>query len=312
MFGPLLSAIACLACLILIGFIGGKLKIIDAVSTERLSVLVMKIGQPFLIINSIISQQYSPERLKIGLSITLLGVCMHACMAAVAYFLSKPIKQFDARKISRYAMFFANCGFIGFPIAESVLGKEGLFYGAFFILSFHLFVWTLGIVILAEGRKDIKITPKSIFLNFGTVPCAIGFLIFVTRLPLPDFVLTLSSYLAGICTPLSILIAGSNIARRNLKAMFTNKTIYFTAFIKLIFMPLAVSTVLWLIGLPDYMVIFGTIMAAMPSASVATMFGEMYRIDPGYAAELVGTSTILCTFTILPMVTYAQWLCSLR
>lgn len=309
---PLLSAIACLASLLVIGFLAGKLKILDEVSTERLSTLIVKIGQPFLIVNSIISQEYSSENLKTGLKILLLGVCMHAGMALLAHFFAKPIKNFDKKKLSEYCMFFANCGFVGFPIAESVLGKEGLFYGAFFIMSFHLFVWTYGIVILARGRKDIKITVKDIFINYGTLPCAIGFLIFFSRIPLPSFVYTLTGYLAGICTPIAIMISGANIARRSLKTMFLDKRIYYTSAIKLIVMPLITSTVLWLLGLPEYMVLFGTIMAAMPSAAVVTMFGEMYRINPGYAAELVGSSTIFSTITIFPVVTYAQWLCSLR
>lgn len=308
----LFSATACLASLLVIGFLAGKLKIMDEVSTERLSTLIVKIGQPFLIVNSIISQEYSDENLKTGLKILLLGICMHAVMALLSHFFAKPIKNFDKKKLSEYCMFFANCGFIGFPIAESVLGKQGLFYGAFFIMSFHLFVWTYGIVILARGRSDIKITPKNIFLNFGTLPCAIGFLIFFSRVPLPAFVYTLTGYLAGICTPLSIMISGANIARRSLKKMFLDKKIYYTAAVKLVFMPLIASVVLWLLGLPEYMVIFGTIMAAMPSAAVVTMFGEMYKINPGYAAEIVGSSTIFCTATIFPVVSFAMWLCSLR
>ena len=310
MIESLLSAIACLFALLVIGFVGGKLKILDETSTEKLSNLIIKIGQPFLIINSIISQEYSKENLKTGLGILLLGICMHTGMAILAHFFAKPIKDPDHKKISEYSMFFANCGFIGFPIIESVYGKQGLFYGAFFILSFHLFVWTYGIMILARGRKDIRITPKNIILNYGTVPCMIGFLIFLSQIRLPGFVYTLSGYLAGICTPISIMISGANIARRSLKQMFSSRKVYYTAAVKLVLMPLIVATVTALLRLPEYMVIFGSVMAAMPSAAVVTMFGEMYKIKPGYAAELVGASTVFCTLTILPAVTYAQWLCS--
>ncbi len=308
----LVSTIATLGLLLLIGWIAGKLNIVDAVSTERLSTLIMKIGQPFLIINSLISQEYSRENLYTGLKILALGLCMHTFMAVIAFLCSRGIKDFDEKKLSEYAMFLANCGFIGFPIVEALYGAEGLFYGAFYIVSFHLFVWTWGVLILARGREDIKITPKKILFNFGTIPCLIGFLLFVSHIPLPDFATRLSGYLAGICTPISIIISGANIARRSLKKMLTNKNVYRVCAVKLIVMPLAVTLVLWLLGLPDYMVVFGSIMASMPCPAVVTMFGEMYRISPGYAAELVGSSTIFCVVTILPMVTLAQTLCSLR
>lgn len=304
----LVSTIATLALMLIIGFIGGKLGYIDDISTERLSTLIVKIGQPFLIINSLISLDFTAENLKTGLKILLLGLCMHAVMAAIAYLLARPVKPFDERKLSEYSMFFANCGFVGFPIVESIYGAEGLFYGAFFIVSFHLFVWTWGIMILARKRDDIKVTPKKILFNFGTMPCAIGFLIFISNIPLPDFAYDLAGYLAAICTPISLIISGANIARRSLKKMFTNRNVYYVCFVKLVAMPFLMATLLWAIGLPEYMIVFGGIMAAMPCPAVVTMFGELYRISPGYAAELVGASTVFSVITILPMVSYASLL----
>lgn len=304
----LLSTVATLALLLILGYGSGKLGYVDSVSTERLSTLIVKIGQPFLIINSLISQEYSDENLKTGLKILLLGLCLHAFMAAIAFLLSRPVKDFDEQKLSEYSMFFANCGFIGFPIVNSIYGAEGLFYGAFYIVSFHLFVWTWGILILARKRKDIKVTAKSIIFNFGTMPCLIGFVLYASQIPLPAPVLQLSSYLAAICTPISIIISGANIARRSLKKMLTNKNVYWVNIVKLIVMPFCVALATWAIGLPEYMIVFGTIMAAMPCPAVVTMFGELYRISPGYAAELVGSSTIFCTLSIFPMVTFAQFL----
>ena len=304
----LLSTVATLALLLIIGFGAGKLGYVDALSTERLSTLIVKIGQPFLIINSLISQEYSAENLKTGLKILALGLCLHAFMALIAFLLARPVKDFDEQKLSEYSMFFANCGFIGFPIVNSIYGAEGLFYGAFYIVSFHLFVWTWGILILARKRKDIKVTPKSIIMNFGTMPCLIGFVLYASQLPLPAPVLQLSSYLAAICTPISIIISGANIARRSLKKMLTNKNVYWVNVVKLVVMPFLVALATWLIGLPEYMIVFGTIMAAMPCPAVVTMFGELYRISPGYAAELVGLSTIFCTLSIFPMVSFAQFL----
>lgn len=306
----LLSTVATLALLLIIGFGAGKLGYVDALSTERLSTLIVKIGQPFLIINSLISQEYSSENLKTGLKILALGLCLHAFMALIAFLLARPVKDFDEQKLSEYSMFFANCGFIGFPIVNSIYGAEGLFYGAFYIVSFHLFVWTWGILILARKRKDIKVTPKSIIMNFGTMPCLIGFVLYASQLPLPAPVLQLSSYLAAICTPISIIISGANIARRSLKKMLTNKNVYWVNVVKLVVMPFLVALATWLIGLPEYMIVFGTIMAAMPCPAVVTMFGELYRISPGYAAELVGSSTIFCTLSIFPMVSFAQFLAS--
>ena len=308
-FTSLLSTIATLALLLAAGITTGKLKIIDEVSTAKLSTLIVKLGQPFLIINALIGIEATPENIRSGFLILLLGLGIHIFMAVLAHLFAKPIKGFDERKLTEFGMLFTNCGFIGFPILDSIFGDGiGSFMGAFYVIAFHLFLWTWGIMILARKRDDIKVTPKKILFNFGTMPCAIGFLIFISNIPLPDFAYDLAGYLAAICTPISLIISGANIARRSLKKMFTNRNVYYVCFVKLVAMPFLMATLLWAIGLPEYMIVFGGIMAAMPCPAVVTMFGELYRISPGYAAELVGASTVFSVITILPMVSYASLL----
>lgn len=311
-FSSLFSVIACLALLIAVGFIGGKVNIIDETSTERFSVLIVKIGQPFLIISSIISQECTPEKLRTGLMFLVFGLILQCGLCLIATLAVKPFKRLDKRKLAHFSMFLANCGFMGFPVIESMYGKEGLFYGAFYLMSFHLVMWTLGVSIVGSGNAGFKLKAKDVFLNYGTVPCVIGFAIFVSRLPMPDFVLSLSSYLAGLCTPISLLITGANLSHRSLKKMFLDPKIYYTAAFKLVVMPVVAATLLWLCGLPELVVMFGTVMAAMPTAAVLTMFAEIYDVSPGFAAEIVGSSTLFSTVTIVPVVYYAMWLCSLR
>lgn len=321
----LFTTIITLALLLLTGFTAGKTKIVDEVTTAKLASVTVKIGQPFLIINGMIGQKCTAENIKTGLFILLISVGMHAVMAVIAYFCAKGIRDLDERKLSEFGMIFANCGFIGFPILEALLGDLGLFYGAFYIFGFQVISWTWGIIILARKRPDIKLTPKKIIINFGTVPSVIGFLLFlsgvfypenVSMFPesirfLPESFRSLSGYLGSLCTPLSMLITGANLARRDLRKMFTSKPVYLVNFVKLIVMPLVITTLMWLLGFNDTMVLFGAVMAALPCAAVVTMFGEMYSISPGYAAELVGSTSILCIATLFPMIWYAQFLLTL-
>lgn len=311
-FTSLLSTIATLALLLAAGVTCGKLKIVDEVSSAKLSTLIVKLGQPFLIINALIGIEPTQENIKNGFLILGLGLLIHIFMAVLAHLLAKPIKGFDERKLTEFGMLFTNCGFIGFPILESIFGETGLFYGAFYIISFHLFTWTWGIAILARGRDDIRITPKKALVNFGTIPSLIGILLFLSGLQLPAFVTDFSGYVASLCTPISMLITGANLSRRGMKSMLTNPSVYLTNVTRLLIMPLAVTTVLWLVGVPDYMVVFGCVMAAMPTAAVITMFGEMYSISPGCAAELVGSTSLVSVATLLPVIKFAEFLCEHR
>ena len=311
-FTSLLSTIATLALLLAAGIVTGKLKIVDEVSTAKLSTLIVKLGQPFLIINALIGIEPTPENIKSGLLILALGTGIHIFMALLAYLLAKPIRGFDERKLTEFGMLFTNCGFIGFPILESIFGETGLFYGAFYVVSFHIFTWTWGLAILARGRDDIKITPKKALVNFGTIPSLIGIVLFLSGLQLPEFLTDFSGYVASLCTPISMLITGANLSRRGMKSMLTNPSVYLTSVTRLVLMPLAVTTALWLVGVPDYMVVFGCVMAAMPTAAVITMFGEMYHISPGCAAELVGSTSLLSVATLMPVIKFAEFLCQHR
>lgn len=310
-FTSLLSTIATLFLLLVAGYVAGRLKIVDETSSKNLSTLIVKVGQPFMIINSLIGLEYSAENLKTGLLVLCLGLGMHVVLAVLSFVGALPIKGLDERKVGEFSMVFTNCGFIGFPILESIFGAEGLFYGAFFIISFHLATWTWGIAILARQRADIRLTVKKALVNFGTIPSLIGFLLFVSRIPLPEAFTDFSAYLASLCTPIAVIITGANLARRSLKKMLTSPLVYYVNLWRLVIIPMAVTVLLWVIGIPDNFVIFGCVMAAMPTAAVATMFGEMYDIQPGLAAEFVGSTSILCTATLVPVISFAAWLVSM-
>lgn len=297
----LISTVACLFLLLATGYAARRLGIINDAFSKGLSTLIIKIGQPALIINSLIRTKYTAEGLREGMIIAVIGFGLHAVMALYAYFACKPIRDLDERKLSEFALVFTNCGFIGFPILESILGETGLFWGAFFFISFHTLTWTWGILILARGRDDIKPRPRNILLNFGTVPVAIGLALYLSRIPIPDFVLSFSSYLASLCTPISMLITGALLATMPLKSLFTSGKLYAVTAQKLLVIPLLVCALMTLCGIPDEYTMFATIIAALPSAAVVTMFGELYDVKPTYAAMTVGM-TSLCSVVTLPAV----------
>ncbi len=315
-FPALLSIIATLFLLMACGFFARKVGIIDDVASKRLSTLIIKIGQPMMIVSALVEAEFSYENLKDGFIIIGVGLVLHSFMAVLAFFLCKGFKDLDERKITEFSLVFTNGGFIGFPIMKALFGPTGLFLASFYIISFHLFIWSWGIAILARKRTDIKLTVRKIFINLGSVPCLIGILLYMAVIPFPNFVLpefltTFMSYLSGLCTPISVLITGALLATRTPKQIFGSGKIYYFSALKLIGMPLVVCVLGKLIGLPADMVLFCTVEAALPAAASITMFSEMYGLNAGYASQTVGTSSLLSVVT-LPLVLYAaQWIVGL-
>ena len=199
---------------------------------------------------------------------------------------------------------------------EALFSPKGLFLASFYVISFHLFLWSWGIAILARKRSDIKLTVKKIFINLGSIPCLIGVLLYMAVIPFPNFVIPafvskFMMYLSNLCTPISVLITGALLATRTPRQIFGSKKIYYFSAMKLVAIPLIVCVIAKLVGLPDHLVLFATVEAALPSAATITMFSEMYGLNAGYASQTVGTSSLLSVGTLPMVLLIAQWIVSL-
>lgn len=308
-FSKLLTIIGILFLIMATGYLCRKLGIVDDVASKRLSKLIICLGQPMMIVGALLAKDFGWELLREGLFYTAIGFLIHPVMAFFAFLAGKRYHDLDERKISTFATIFTNCGFIGFPILEAVFPGKGAFYGAFFVIGFHVYIWTLGILILSKGRDDIKLTPKKALINYGTVPCAIGLGLYLLKAVSPDVLLGTESvltrfcnYFGDLCMPISVLVTGSLLATQSFRQMLKNSRLYFFNFVKLLCVPLFVCllTKLVTLGMTDShsIILFCTVIAALPSAATVTMLSEMYDIDPGFAAQTVGSSSVLSLGTL--------------
>ena len=304
---------------LIVGFILGKIKIINETSSKGLSTLIVMVAQPALIINSITSQSYSVENLMLALVAVGLSLLMHCVIALIARLLCMRIKDFDKRKITEFSLVFGNTGFLGIPLFESLLGDRGAFAASFFIVGFNVLLWIIGLGIIARGRDDIKITPKKIFINKGTIASLIGFILFlIPAIPgaegfvLPEFITKALGYISGLCTPISMLLAGALIARKSLKSIFCTAKIYYLMAFRLIIIPIFFCFVFKIFGFSEFWVAFLTIALGLPSATSTITFAEVFDTSPEYAAQCVGATTLFSIATMPCIALLAQWVCTLN
>ncbi len=314
--------VATLFIIMAIGFLCRKIGIIDDAASKRLSKLILMVGQPAMLIYSLSSVEFTEENLKIAGIMIVLGFAFHAVLAALSFFIALPLKSnIDERKISEFSLVFANCAFIGFPIFEAILGPIGLFMASFLTISFNVLLWTWGLSIFARGRDDIKMTVKKVLINFGTIPCLIGFVLFLLKNPsigfeMPQFFTKAAQYLNNLCTPISLLITGALIATQSPKKIFCSPRLYYFNIMKLCVLPLMICLIskLTLILVPieglEIYAMFVTAAAALPAASSVTMMSETYGLDSGYASLTVGTSSILALASLPIVITIAKFILS--
>ena len=312
-FEALFSTALSLFLFILTGFVLRKTGVVDGTFTGKLSGFVAKACQPFLIIFSVVKLEYSTEKLRNGILVLAFSVLLHIFLALASKLFFSRVGDTDERKIHEFGCVFTNCAFVGFPILNALFGEAGLFYGAFYVIVYNLAVWSYGVVVMARGKPNFKISVRKMLVNLGTVPCAIGLGLYMARVPMPDFLMTVLESMSGLCTPLSLIVTGSLVASMPLRGLFNNPKIYYFCAAKLILIPLIAAVILRFAGLSGLvegidLSVFMVVLSSMPPAAFTTLFAELYDVKPAYAAQLLSVGTMLSPFTILLVMKLSEFI----
>jgi predicted permease len=280
-----------------VGAFARKAGIITAEVNKKLSELLLNIVSPFMIISSF-SIGYSNEMLLNAAIVFFVAIIVHITSAIIVTFVFIKFKN-EEKKVYRYAVVFSNCGFMGYPVLESLFGKNGIFLGSIYVVVFTIFIWTYGIM-LFKGSKDLKTMSKAL-LNPGIISVLIGMVIFVLQIKLPVPVNKTFEMIGSMNTPIAMLIIGYLLAGVDFRNVFKGKGIYLAIAMKLVLIPAVVLLILRLFKLSGEALSVCTVLAAMPVAANTAIFAELYDADAPLASRCVAISTLLSIFT-LPVV----------
>ncbi len=293
--------------ILMVGYACAKFGWIGGTDTKRFSNLILCVTQPFMIIAAIANKPYRAQDLLEGFAFLGVGLVVHAVLAGLALVCACRFGNMSVRKITEFCIIFANVGFFGLPLIRSALGEKAEFLAAFFVISYNIVVWTYGMFMLGRANSDIKINFKKVLLNFGTVPSAIGILLYLLKGQLPmsaqnhavtQAFITAFDTLGSACTPISLLVIGALLSKIPFKRVLLDWRVYYASLIRLVVSPLLLFALARLCGLPQQFCMLTAIIAAVPTAANAVMFAESYDLNPDYASAEVGVSTILSTATI--------------
>jgi hypothetical protein len=92
------------------------------------------------------------------------------------------------------------------------------------------------------------------------------------------------------------------VAKQGVKGMFSNPRLYIFHSIKLIGVPVIIALIAKVatLGMADSynVILFCTVISSLPSAASITMLAEIYDINPEYAAQAVGSSSLISIGTL--------------
>ena len=294
----LLRQIAIMALLMAVGILLSRRGFLSPQGTKDLGAILLRIIIPCVIVKSYITT-YSRER--------LLELALSAGLALVAFILAMGIAYLvygKRRRIENFASAFCNAGFIGIPLAQAVIGDEGVFYMAASVALLNLFQWTYGVYIMTD-RKD-SIRAKTIVKNPVVIAIVVGIALFLSRLPVPGILTSTLGYIAGMNTPVAMILMGTYMAKLPWRKLL-DKRAYGCVLLRLVVIPAVVLAVFWALPITNQNVALAAYLAAAtPVGANICVFAQQYDCDYEFSVVTVCLSTVLSIVTVPLMVSLAQ------
>ena len=293
----IVNGVISLFLIILVGVYAAKKRIITKEINKGLTNILLKITLPCLVVSSFIFD-LSDELKDNIIRCFIYSPLVLIISIVISYILLIPIKG-EKKIIIQFANVFSNCGFIGFPIVFRIYGNEGVIYASIFNLFFTAFLWTYG-VILFNGkmkREDIK----KVLLNPAIVAVFIGLIIMIFGFDIPSVLSSTLDLVGNMTSPLSMIIVGVILGNAKIISYLKDKTIYYSAFLKLIIMPCILILISRLLKDTSLVIKTLIIVTAMPAAAMTSILAESFDKESEYSAVIVFITTLfsVITFPIL-------------
>ncbi len=293
----LFSRLVVLFIYILVGFIAAKAGKVDEDVVKKVNTVLLYIGQPALIISSVLDTQLDIGLGELG-TIFGLAVIMQLLLLAFAYiFTPVYVRNKEDRGLFKFMTAFGNTGFMGFPVISALFGEDAIFLAAVFLIPFFLASYSLGVMQI-KGRAGGEKISFRFLLNPALVATFAGVILFFLRLPIPREAMDACSGLAGILIPLSMVAIGANIGMRQLSELVADWRMYVLSFIKLIICPVLMFFICRSFVTNQIYLGIMVVSAAMPSAVLASMLSTEYGKDIHVASRGVFITTLLSLATI--------------
>lgn len=290
--------------LMAIGFFIKKKGILNDSVQSGIINLLIKVCIPFTIIHSFMDP-FDIKKIKIVLLLIITAFLIYPVFQfIITPLLYKNIKEEDKKRTYRFSTTYPNAVFMGFPFIEALFGANGLFYAAVFNLPYNLYMWSIGFAEFTRQPMNKK-GMKNTFLNPVFLSCIIGFALWLTQIFYPvTKIATLNpiwdtiNLISAINTPLSMLMIGAMVADAKVLNVLKDKTVWYYLFNKLMFVPLMVAIILYLIGLRDWNLVIPVLIFAMPSCTTGAILSAQYNIKKEFMSSLVTLSTAFSAITI--------------
>jgi len=284
-----------------------KVRMLKDAAVESVVDMILIVVTPCLIAESF-QRPFDPSMMK-GLGLAFAFSVAGYLSAIVLACLLVRHRNEDSRATLRMAAVFSNAGCMGIPMEQALLGMEGVFYGAVYIVVLNLFVWSWGYWTMRReadgaGRPSLL----KCLVNPGTVGIAFGLPLFLFSVKLPEFIAAPVHHIANLNTPLGMIVIGYCLVGVRFGRLARMAGAYVAAFVRLVAGPLAMLALVYPFRhhLDRSMMLALVIAASAPVAATVSMFAAKFRRDVETSVVLVSATTLLSMLTMPVVIAFAM------
>lgn len=302
-----------------LGVILAKLDMLDIHTKQKLTKILLYVTTPLMMIDAfhdrMLMLENEPEH---GISVGyLFAVCFafYFLMILLSWILVlclHPPKE--QKRVYLFMTIFGNVGFMGFPVITSVYGTEGLFYAAILNSVFNIFVYTFGVLLMNHQEAEagskwaqIRALPwKKLLLTPAVLCTAVGVLIFVLHIRLPEMIADTCDTLGGLTSPLAMLVVGANLSGMHAKDILTNMRMNLYVILRQIALPLVFWVIVSRFVTHPVLAPSLLLLCCMPAANTTSLFATEYGGDEKLASQGIFLTTLF-SLVSFPLVI---WICT--
>jgi predicted permease len=283
--------------LMAVGFVLRRRQLITAETLAGLAWIVIDVCMPALFFSGLIrtasnSLENKGFMLLGGFGVSVLGLLV----GQIALALSR--KSLDNKGTFLFLCAVGNSSFLPLPLAETLWGPAGLQTCLFYIIGNNLFLFSVGISLLAgKGKAE-----KALYLKGLLHPQALATALALGSLWMgfswPSWALNAATGLGAATIPLAMLVTGGLLAGASLKTIENKGFIALSQLVKLLALPVLVAVGLKSLGIEGVWAGVLFLEACMPSLASSGVYALRFGGDVKLASEGSFWSHLLSLATV--------------
>lgn len=276
-----------------LGYLLCKTKIVSFQNSKILSALLVYVFLPFSTFKTF-SKNLTVEYVSGKYQLIIVSLIFVFLTVFASKFLGKRITNDKyERSIYEYSLVVPNYAYMGYPLAEGLLGQVGLMNAMIFAIPVTVYIYTVGYARLTKSGMQFK----RLILSPVLIAIVLGMFVGLTQIPVPNTVNTILNNASSCMGPVGMLLMGIVIAEFDFKSIIRNRNIYIITFLRLIVIPFVAGGILNIVC--DKKIMQTVVMFyALPCGLNTVIFPKLVEENCKPGAGVAVVSNVLGCFTI--------------